>query len=183
MDNQSLLFWLGVGTGLMVSVMANFLYDIAATSIGNRLIRHRISFSPGGNRYHVVFTDVCGIVSVANSKWGWFIKKGQLTLSVRLTFTSKDGQQKTTLANWKMDDDGYTTASVKLGSIREVILVTLVGNTVYPGSEVAATPMQPLQGDWDVSIDVIDSDTQFSYLSTKIEGIVTDGKLTISSER
>ena len=171
----------GILTGIGVSVMANFLYAISATSIGNRLIRHRINFSSKGHWYPNIDIDVCGSVSVSNSKWGWFIKKVYIPLSVRLTFKSRDGKQIKTLARWKIDMDESTVTMVRLESIKEVILVTLHGGQVFPGSEVVG--FQPLQGDWDLDLEIIDGDTQHRYLLEQIKGIVIDSKLTITEEQ
>ena len=174
-------FWIGFLVGFGASVMANFIYDITAAAIGNCLIRHRITFKVTGHTYHCVFTDVCGTVLVSKTKWGWLIKRGAIPLSVRLTFKPSDGQNIKTLARWKMDMDESTTTSVKLGSIRECILVTLHGNQIYPGSEDVV--QQPMQGDWDMDVKIIDGDTQEIYLSTLIKKIVIDGKLTILNEK
>lgn len=157
--------------------MANFLYDISATSIGNCLIQHRIHFSPKGHWYPAVSTDVCGSIFISNSKWGWFIKKGSIPLSVRLIFKSRNEQEIKTLARWKVDMDESTVTTVRLGTIREVILATLRGDQVFPGSEAPISP--PLLGDWDLDIEIFDGDTQHTYLVEQIKGIVIGSKLTI----
>ncbi len=171
----------GILMGIGVSVVANFLYTISATSIGNYLIRHRINFSSKGHWYSNIDTDVCGSVSISNSKWGCFIKKVYIPLSVRLTFKSRNGTQPKTLARWKIDMDESTITMVRLGSIKEVILVTLHGVQVFPGSEVVDS--QPLRGDWDLDLEIIDGDTQHRYLLEQIKGIVIDSKLTITKEQ
>jgi len=130
-SNGMLIFLGGVLAGIGVSVVANFIYDITATAIGNRLIRNRILFKPTGHIYPLVFTEVCGTVVISKSNWGWLIKKGSVPLSIRLTFNSSDSQPVKTLAKWKMDMDEYTTTSVKLGSVREFILVTLLSNFTW----------------------------------------------------
>ena len=164
----------GVLTGIGVSVMANLLYDVIVTPIGNRIIRHRIYFTPEGNNYHVVFTDICGTVSVPNSKWGWFVKRGSIPLSVRLIFKSGDGKEIKTFARWKVDMDESTVTYVKLGSIRECILMTLQGDLIHPGSEIT---VNHLQGNWDMHVEIIDGDTSRIYTSIQFKDTLIEGKL------
>ena len=171
----------GILTGIGVSVMANFIYSISATSIGNRLIRQRINFSSKGHWYRNIYIDVCGKVSISNRKCGLLIKKVYIPLSVRLTFKSRNGKQIITLARWKIDMDESTVTMVRLESNKEIILVTLHGDQIFPGSE--SVGCQPLQGDWDLDLEIIDGDTEQCYLREQIKGIVIDSKLTITEEQ
>jgi hypothetical protein len=173
-------FVLGTFTGLGVGVVANLFYKAIFTPIGRCLIRHRIGFSASGPRYPSVTTDVCGIIRISNTWWGLLVREGDISLSARLKFKqSVTGKEIVTLARWKRDMDESTQTTVRLGSIREVILATIwQGTDVCPGSEFLPTQIV-LKGDWDMDIEVIDADTRQMYYALSIRGIVKDGKLTI----
>ncbi|MBI2856141.1 MAG: hypothetical protein HYX93_04770 [Chloroflexi bacterium] len=177
MDEATVGFLIGFLVGIGASIVANAIWGVFQGWASERYFRKqgRVSINLKGPQYHAVWTDICGIVSIQGSRWDRAALYGaSVPVSVELRFMPHDGTMAQVIipAHWKGDTDESTITHMRPGSVREVILATVSGESMFPGSLVVGKT--PLVGVWDLEVIVKNGDTGELYAAKQQENFVTD---------
>ncbi len=159
--------------------MASLVHSLLAATCGERRVKGHLTVTRHGRCYtRFGDTQVCGTVTVEGGTWARALFLAvAIPISVTLDFKPvgvETGRQFiSTTARCKADMDESTTTVVRPGSVREVILATLKGGLVFPGSEDVGA--MHLAGDWDLDVLVANTDTQKEYMSKALTGFIRAG--------